>query len=72
MLRAALSHYTVNFVLLLAYAERRGIRTEWRTLLSQLRDWTSLPVWVDRPGDAGRQAKAIEAIVAGARGEMER
>lgn len=72
MLRTALAHYTVNFVLLLAYAERRGIRAEWQALLGRLRDRTSLPVWVDGPGDASRQAKVIEAIVAGARGEMER
>lgn len=71
MLRSALVHYNVNFVLLLAYAERRGIREDWRALLHRLRARTSLPVWTDAAGDFGRHLRIIEAIIAGARGEHE-
>jgi len=80
MLRSALAHYNLNFMLLLAYAERRGIRDDWRALLHRLRTRTSLPVWTDAAGDRGRDLRilalspveVIEAIVAGARGEHER
>jgi len=72
MLRSALAHHNVNFVLLLAYAERRGIRDDWRALLHRLRVRTSLPVWADGAGDPGRYLGTIEAIVAGACGEHER
>lgn len=72
MLRSALAHYNVNFVLLLAYAERRGIRDDWQALLHRLRARTSLPVWTDAAGDPSRHLGTIEAIVAGACGEHER
>jgi hypothetical protein len=72
MLRSALVHYNVNFVLLLAYAERRGIREDWRALLHRLRAKTTLPVWTDAAGDFGRHLRIIEAIIAGTRGEHER
>lgn len=72
MLRSALTHYNVNFVLLLAYAERRGIRDDWQALLHRLRTRTSLPVWTDATGGPGRHLRIIEAIIAGACGDHER
>ena len=80
MLRSAPAHSNVTFVLLLADAERRGIRDDWRALLYRLRARTPLPVWTDAAGDpglpvrrqTGRHLRIIEAIIAGARGEHER